>query len=85
MLKRKRGQYEGHGRAVEVDPKKEVEAKIVHGKKVLNKALKLAKTFERQKLNKRIKLVEKENGAKEGEKERLNRELEVLMVCSRRG
>jgi hypothetical protein len=81
MLKRKRGKFDdGHGRGAEVDPAKEVEAKIVHGKKLLNKSLKLAKTFERQKLNKRIKLLEKEDGSKEGERERLNREMVVLMV-----
>lgn len=69
MPKRKRGHE------VAEDPHKEVEAKIVHGKKILNRALKLAKNFERQKIDKRIKVAEKEGDAK---KERIQREGEAL-------
>lgn len=74
MLKRKRGQHDSG----KTDPAKEVEAKIVHGKKLLNKALKLAKNFERQKMAKRIKLAQKEDPTKV---ERLQKEAEALKVC----
>lgn len=69
MPKRKRGNESGD------NPHKLVEAKIVHGKKILNKALRLARSFERQKIDKRIKLAEKEGDAK---KDRVVREGEVL-------
>jgi hypothetical protein len=90
MPKRKRGHY---GRA-ELDPTQELELKkgelarkIVHGKKVLHRALKTAKGFERQKLGKRIKLAtENQDGVEAG---RLQRELDALKVtnlflCGRR-
>lgn len=81
MPKRKRSLIE----QTEVDPSQEVELrkrnlekKLVHGRKLLNKALKTAKGFERQKLGKRIKLAaEKNDGEESG---RLQRELEVLKV-----
>jgi hypothetical protein len=81
MPKRKRTHY---GRE-EVDPtqetelkKEELEKKLVHGRKVLNRALKTAKGFERQKLGKRIKLATKEQD--EAEAGRLQKELELLKV-----
>ena len=81
MPKRKRTHY----RREEVDPtqetelkKEELEKKLVHGRKVLNRALKTAKGFERQKLGKRIKLATKEQD--EAEAGRLQKELEVLKV-----
>lgn len=82
MPKRKRGHY---GRE-ELDPTKGLELKrlefakkFVHGKKVLHRALKTAKGFERQKLGKRIKLAtEKQDRVEAG---RLQRELDVLKVC----
>jgi hypothetical protein len=83
MPKRKRSLIEQK----EVDPtqgvelsKRNLEKKLVHGRKLLNKALKTAKGFERQKLGKRIKLaVEKNDEAESG---RLQRELEVLKVST---
>jgi hypothetical protein len=83
MPKRKRGQY----RREEPDPTKELELKkveiakkLVHGKKVLHRALKTAKGFERQKLGKRIKLAtEKQDAVGAG---KLERELNVLKVYS---
>jgi BUD22 len=79
MPKRKRAYY---GRE-EVDPtqeieleKGELEKKLVHGRKVLNRALKTARGFERQKLSKRIKLATK--GQDEAEAGRLQKELDVL-------
>jgi hypothetical protein len=74
MPKRKRGQNDSE----EDLQRQEVEAKIVHGKKLLNKVLKLAKNFERQKLDKRIKLSDKENDVEK--KRRLENEQEVLKV-----
>jgi hypothetical protein len=81
MPKRKRSLIEQK----EVDPTQEVELrkrnlekKLVHGRKLLNKALKTAKGFERQKLGKRIKLAVEKND--ETESGRLQRELEVLKV-----
>jgi hypothetical protein len=56
--------------------KEELEKKLVHGRKVLNRALKTAKGFERQKLSKRIKLATVEHNG--GEAGRLQRELDVL-------
>ncbi|KAI9743074.1 MAG: hypothetical protein M1818_003369 [Claussenomyces sp. TS43310] len=71
MLKRKRGRHD----ARDTNPAQEVEARIVHAKKLLNKALKLAKIFERQKLDKRIKVAQKDEPSKV---ERLQKEAEVL-------
>ncbi len=56
--------------------KEEVEKKLVHGRKVLNRALKTARGFERQKLSKRIKLATKEQDGQEIG--RLHRELDIL-------
>jgi hypothetical protein len=56
--------------------KEELERKLVHGRKVLNRALKTARGFERQKLSKRIKLATVEHDG--GEAGRLQRELDVL-------
>jgi hypothetical protein len=81
MPKRKRAHY----RREEIDPtqeielkKGELEKKLVHGRKVLNRVLKTAKGFERQKLGKRIKLATVEQD--EAEARRLQRELHVLKV-----
>lgn len=59
----------------------EVEEKLVHGKKMLNRALKTAKGFEWQKLVKRIGHA-KEKGEEGGAEVvvRLERELKVLKV-----
>jgi BUD22 len=81
MPKRKRA----HNVRKELDPTQEIELKkaglakkLVHGKKVLHRALKTAKGFERQKLGRRIKLAtEKQDGVEAG---RLQRELDVLKV-----
>lgn len=81
MPKRKRGAF-GAG---ELDPaeernskRRDVEKKLVHGKKLLNRALKTAKGFERQKLGKRLKLAAEKK--EDEETERLQRELDVLKV-----
>ncbi|KAI9682379.1 MAG: hypothetical protein M1817_000433 [Caeruleum heppii] len=82
MPKRKRDHHAAHQRVtlsdrVSASRSVEVEKKLVHGKKRLNHALKLAKGFERQKLAKRIGKIR----GTELEKEdvgRLEREVEVL-------
>jgi hypothetical protein len=81
MPKRKRSHY----RREKIDPtqeielkKGELEKKLVHGRKVLNRVLKTARGFERQKLGKRIKLATEEQD--EAEARRLQRELDVLKV-----
>lgn len=74
MPKRKRG--------AENDPvtlrKDEVEQKLTHCKKLLNKALKLARGFERQKLGRRVKLAT--TNSDQDDLKRLNKEIEVLKV-----
>ena len=81
MPKRKRSLIEqkevGPTQAVDLK-KRNLEKKLVHGRKLLNKALKTAKGFERQKLGKRIKLAAENND--EAESGRLQRELEALKV-----
>ncbi len=58
--------------------KQQVEAKIVHGIKLLNRALRTAKGFERQKLGKRQKAAKvKDHSA---ELVRLDAEIEALKV-----
>jgi hypothetical protein len=82
MPKRKRA----HRGTEAVDPaqelelkKEEIGRKLVHGRKLLNRALKTARGFERQKLGKRIKLATVEQDGEEAR--RLQRELDVLKVC----
>lgn len=60
MPKRKRGETDGAAPkkpagSGEPTQRKRVEEKLFHGKKVLHRALKLAKGFERQKLSRRRK------------------------------
>lgn len=82
MPKRKRPYYgrKGVDPAKELDLKKtEIVKKLVHARKVLHRALKTARGFERQRLGKRIKLATaKQDVAETG---RLQRELNVLKVC----
>lgn len=74
MPKRKRG--------AENDPvqlrKDEAEKKFAHCRKLLNKALKLAKGFERQRLGKRVKLATEKSDQED--LKRLNTEIDVLKV-----
>ena len=83
MPKRKRTSIENRqvDLAEELELKKQnLEKKLVHGRKLLNRALKTAKGFERQKLGKRIKLaVGKKDEVESG---RLQRELDVLKVST---
>jgi hypothetical protein len=85
MLKRKREsnapRAPGGGAPDPIFQRKgEVEEKLVHGKKMLNRALKTAKGFEWQKLVKRITNAKAEEGDSEAQVARLERELMVLKV-----
>jgi hypothetical protein len=85
MLKRKREsntpRAPGGGAPDAIFQRKgEVEEKLVHGKKMLNRALKTAKGFEWQKLVKRITNAKAEDGDTEAQVARLERELKVLKV-----
>ena len=55
MPKRKRSTYEDDGDRVQSMRKKDVSDKLLQSKKLLHRALKTAKGFERQKLGKRLK------------------------------
>lgn len=86
MLKRKRDDRAPPSRqptGSEAQRRGEVEEKLVHGKKMLNRALKTAKGFEWQKLVKRIGHAKEKGGEGAGEVERLERELKVLKVGHR--
>lgn len=84
MLKRKRENNvrpPGGGGAESIGQRKgEVEEKLVHGKKMLNRALKTAKGFEWQKLVKRIGNAKAEGEDSGAQVARLERELKVLKV-----
>lgn len=82
MPKRKRGedgvgQHEASGSATVLQ--KRAEEKIFHGRKVVQRSLKVAKGFERQKLARRQKTATQEK--KEDEIARINNEIEALKVC----
>lgn len=85
MLKRKRENHArvpgGSGPDAIGQRKGEVEEKLVHGKKMLNRALKTAKGFEWQKLVKRITNAKAEDGDSGAQVARLERELKMLKVC----
>ncbi|KFY08390.1 hypothetical protein V492_06255 [Pseudogymnoascus sp. VKM F-4246] len=82
MLKRKRESYAkppgGGGDHATIQRRGEVEEKLVHGKKMLNRALKTAKGFEWQKLVKRITNAKAEDVDTTAQVARLERELKVL-------
>lgn len=83
MPKRKRGE-DGDGRPQPATSntvlQKRAEEKIFHGRKVVQRSLKVAKGFERQKLARRQKTATQEK--KEEEIVRINNEIEALKVCS---
>ncbi|KAI9776880.1 MAG: hypothetical protein M1839_009328 [Geoglossum umbratile] len=87
----KRGRPQNETEGVDGDPgllpdrvrsiqEKQVEQQIVIGKKALNRALKLAKGFERQKLGRRLKAARAEGDA--AGVTRLDSEVEVLKVLN---
>lgn len=84
MLKRKRENHTrapGGGGPDSIGQRKgDVEEKLVHGKKMLNRALKTAKGFEWQKLVKRITNAKAEDGDSGAQVARLERELKMLKV-----
>ena len=76
MPKRKRGAYEEGGARTPLRRKGDVEEKITEGRKLLQKALKSAKGFERQRLGKR--LTNARSQGKDGDILRINKEIEIL-------
>lgn len=79
MPKRKRDTNDEPRQARQAATDKRVEEKLFHGRKLLQRALKLAKGFERQKLGRRHKTA-----AQKGEAEELTRldaEILALKVC----
>jgi len=80
MPKRKRGSDDTKSDPARVQKQRqiELEQKLVHNKKLLKRALKTAKGFERQKLGKRLKLAKDKGDDKEFQ--RLETELNVLKV-----
>lgn len=60
--------------------KKHVEEKLFHAKKILQRALKLAKGFERQKLGRRHKTATQKSEV--SELSRLDAEISALKVCA---
>jgi hypothetical protein len=76
MPKRKRGASEGGGDRTFSRQKRDVEDILTEGRKSLHKALKAAKGFERQRLGKR--LTNARTQGKDGEVERINKEIEIL-------
>jgi hypothetical protein len=81
MPKRKRDSkdtpQDGPGRILAAQ-RREVEDKLIHCKKLLNRALKTAKGFERQKLSRRVKTAQEKKDTED--LKRLEREIEALKV-----
>lgn len=79
MPKRKRETAEDRPQpSIQNARQKRVEEKLFHGKKVLHRALKIAKGFERQKLGRRQKTALQQKN--DGEKKRIDEEIEALKV-----
>lgn len=76
MPKRKRSTYEDDADRVQSMRKKDISEKLVQSKKLLHRALKTAKGFERQKLGKRLKSA-REAGSND-EVARIDREIATL-------
>jgi hypothetical protein len=76
MPKRKRSTYEDDSERVSRMQKQDVQEKLTQSKKLLHRALKTAKGFERQKLGKRLKLATTNKQSEEIA--RINREIEAL-------
>jgi hypothetical protein len=76
MPKRKRSTYEDDGDRVQSMRKRDISEKLLQSKKLLHRALKTAKGFERQKLGKRLKNA-KDAGSND-EVTRIDREIEAL-------
>lgn len=84
MPKRKRDVAEeagGRPRRPQQAQAKRVEEKLFHSKKVLQRALKIAKGFERQKLGRRQKTAVQQKH--EADKQRIDEEIEALKVSLR--
>ncbi|KAK0120011.1 hypothetical protein ONS95_011429 [Cadophora gregata] len=80
MPKRKRSTFDGSGDRVQHMRKEDAEAKLTQSKRLLHKALKTAKGFQRQKLGNRLKIARAEN--KSEDIIRINREIEALKMIN---
>ena len=76
MPKRKRGPHEEDRDHALARCRRDVEERITQGKKVLQKALKAAKSFERQRLGKR--LTNARSQGNDGDIQRISKEIEIL-------
>ena len=80
MPKRKRTTFDGTGDRVQHMRKEDAQEKLTQSKKLLHKALKTAKGFQRQKLGNRLKIAKTEN--KSEDIVRINREIEALKAIN---
>ncbi|CAL3962793.1 hypothetical protein PZA11_000154 [Diplocarpon coronariae] len=81
MPKRKRAAYQAsEGDRVQLMRKQDVQDQLVQSKKMLHRAMKLAKTFERQKLAKRLRIATAEGRSEDIA--RIMREIEALRAIS---
>ncbi|KAL2069575.1 hypothetical protein VTL71DRAFT_14254 [Oculimacula yallundae] len=80
MPKRKRSAIEGSGNRVQDGRKEDAQDKLTQSKKILHKALKTAKGFQRQKLGNRLKIATTEKNSEDIV--RINREIEALKAIN---
>ncbi|KAH7346443.1 Bud-site selection protein [Rhexocercosporidium sp. MPI-PUGE-AT-0058] len=80
MPKRKRSTFEGAGDRVQHMRREDAQEKLTQSKKLLHRALKTAKGFQRQKLGNRLKIAIAEN--KSEDIVRINREIEALKAIN---
>ncbi|PVH87634.1 Bud-site selection protein [Cadophora sp. DSE1049] len=80
MPKRKRSTFDGTGDRVQHMRKEDAQEKLTQSKKLLHKALKTAKGFQRQKLGNRLKIAKTENRSEDIV--RINREIEALKAIN---
>lgn len=78
MVKRKRGVFEESGDRALLRQKKDVADRITQARKLLHRALKAAKGFERQRLGKR--LTNARTQGNDGDVQRITKEIEILKV-----
>ncbi|KAG4438871.1 hypothetical protein IFR05_005660 [Cadophora sp. M221] len=80
MPKRKRSTFEGTGDRVQHMRKEDTQEKLTQSKKLLHRAFKTAKGFQRQKLGNRLKIATTEK--KSDDIVRINREIEALKAIN---
>ncbi|CZT45833.1 uncharacterized protein RSE6_06188 [Rhynchosporium secalis] len=80
MPKRKRPTVEGSGNRIEDARREDAQERLAQSKKILHRALKTAKGFQRQKLGNRLKIAKTEKNSEEIV--RINREIEALKAIN---